>query len=181
MDHSTRSALIGLLVAVVAGTGAYMLWPQTTHAPSEEDMTKQEESKAAGGTTTPTPTPTKTTTQPKTTPTTTTQPVTRGGTYENYTAGAVGYAALGEVVLFFHSVSCPACELLDKDIKVNATRIPKDVKILKIDYDTATDLKQRYGVSSPHVLIQVNSKGDRITQWNLSSTLSDLVTRIVRY
>lgn len=181
MSQSTSSAVIGLLIAVIAGLLAYILWPSTTSAPTvPEEVMEVTVVETPQVSPPPTPTPTSAT-KTAAKPTIAPAPITKGGSYENYTTDALGYAALGEVVLFFHSASCPACELLDRDIKTNAARIPKDVKILKVDYDTAADLRQKYGLSAPHILIQVNSKGDRITQWALSSTLSDLVTRIVRY
>lgn len=181
MDY--KNVIIGLLVAVIAGLGAYLLWPNTTHAPSEEEIAATEEVKNTDPAPTAQPTPTAEPAKKAPTPKTTAlvQPVTKGGTYEAYSPGAIGYAALGEVVLFFYTASCPACVHLDKDIVTNAARIPKDVKILKVNYDTEEALKQKYGLSSPHILIQVSSEGNRITQWALSSTLSDLVTRIVRY
>lgn len=183
MNSQHRSAIIGLIVAIAAVGGMYMLWPGTTLAPTEKG--EEREQVPAVSETPPTPptkqnppaAPSKTTKAPAPV----TKPVTQGGSYEVYSSSAVGYAALGEVVLFFYSASCPACMILDKDILTNAARIPKDVKILKVDFDTASDLKTKYGVTEPHRFIQVNSAGERITQWGLSSTLSDLVTRIVRY
>ncbi len=184
MNSQQRSAIIGLLIAIAAVGGMYMLWPGTTLAPAETGK----ESEAAPTTqAAPTPAPpTEKVTTPATktkapTPPTTTKPVTQGGSYEVYAPSAVAYAALGKVVLFFYSASCPACVVLEKDIVTNMARIPKDVKILKVDFDAAADLKAKYGVSEPHRFIQVNSAGDRVTQWGLSSSLSDLLTRVVRY
>lgn len=181
MNSQHRSAIIGLVVAIAAVGGMYMLWPGTTLAPisTDEDTVTApvaDTAPKAETTKTPAPKPAKAPVPP-----TSTKPVTQGGSYEAYSADAVGYAALGEVVLFFHSASCPACVVLEKDIVTNKARIPKDVKILKVDLDTAKDVAAKYGVTEPHRFIQVNSAGDRITQWGLSSTLSDLVTRIVRY
>ncbi len=179
MESQTKSAVIGILIAIIAGLCAYTLWPVAANAPTDietgnaspEVVAKAEKVAETS----------KPQTKTKSTPKPASPPVTQGGTYEVYSPEKLGYAALGEVILFIYSSSCPACVLLDKDILTNAARIPKDVKILKVDFDTATDITQKYGLSTPHILIQVNSKGDRITQWGLSSTLSDLVTRIVRY
>jgi hypothetical protein len=107
-----KSVLIGLLIALGAGIGAYFLWPETTHAPSDSDIQKSNEQQAVKESI-PSQAPTGTKTAPvppKTTTPVVAQPVTKGGTYEPYSATAVGYAALGEVVLFFHSPSCPAKE-----------------------------------------------------------------------
>lgn len=181
MESQRRTAIIGALVAAIAASGVYVFWPEQTLAPENISDVLEEEitEKSAEGSKPTAATPAKPA-APKTV-STASAPTTAGGTYESYTAAAVGYASLGEVVLFFFSPSCPACVLLDRDIITNRARIPKDVKILKVDFESASDLKTLYGVSEPHRLIQVNAAGNRITQWGLSSTLSDLVTRIVRY
>lgn len=183
MNSQHRSAIIGLIIAIAAVGGMYVLWPGTTLAPTdaekENDALPAPPAESAPATEKTSATAPKTVKAPV--PPTTTKPVTQGGSYEAYTSSAVAYAALGEVVLFFYSPSCPACVVLEKDIVTNKARIPKDVKILKVDIDTMADVKAKYGITEPHRFVQVNAAGDRVTQWGLSSTLSDLLTRVVRY
>ena len=100
--------------------------------------------------------------------------------FQEYTPEAVASATTDEtVVLFFHATWCSTCRLLADDITANADSIPDDVQILLVDFDTATDLKQRYGVTLQHTLVQVDSNGDAIEQWHLTRTLDALLDSLV--
>jgi len=100
------------------------------------------------------------------------------GTYEAYTPEKLAYAEEGDVVLFFRASWCPTCRALDVDINANADAIPAGVTILDVDYDTATALKQKYGVTYQHTLVQVDADGNMITKWTGSPTLTALVSEI---
>ncbi|HNG97805.1 MAG TPA: thioredoxin family protein, partial [Candidatus Absconditabacterales bacterium] len=79
------------------------------------------------------------------------------GIYTTYAEDAVK-AALAEgkkVVLFFHAARCPACVSADKEI--TATTLPENSVIFKVNYDTATDLKKSYGVTSQHTYVFLGS------------------------
>ncbi len=96
---------------------------------------------------------------------------------EKYTPQAVSEAPDGEkVVLFFHATWCSTCKLLADDIVANADQVPDDVRILLVDYDSSTELKQRYGVAVQHTLVQVNSDGDPLETWRLTRTLDELLS-----
>ncbi len=73
----------------------------------------------------------------------------------------------GKAVLFFAALAwCPSCQVADKDIQANFDKVPSDVTILKVDYDTAKDLKQKYAITMQDTFVQVDSQGDEITRWN---------------
>lgn len=99
------------------------------------------------------------------------------GTYEEYSAEKVA-SADGDVVLFFHAKWCPTCRALDSQISNNLSDIPSDVTILKVDYDSATDLRQQYGVTVQHTLVQVDSSGNLVSKWTGSSSLDSVVSQI---
>ncbi len=100
------------------------------------------------------------------------------GTYEAYAPEKIAKATDGDVVLFFRASWCPTCRTLDSDIKKNASSIPKGVTILDVDYDSSTALKQKYGVTQQHTLVQVAADGTLITKWTGGSTLSSVVSKI---
>jgi thioredoxin 1 len=100
------------------------------------------------------------------------------GSYETYTPEKLAQAETGDVVLFFHASWCPSCRSLNSDIEANSASIPDGVHILKVDYDTETSLKQKYGVTSQHTLVQVDAAGTMITKWSGSPKLSNLVSKI---
>lgn len=100
------------------------------------------------------------------------------GSYESYAPEKLAFAETGNVVLFFRASWCPTCRALDKDIKENLGAIPSDLKILNVDYDNSQELKQKYGVTTQHTLVQVDKDGNMISKWSGSPTLSSLVSQI---
>lgn len=104
--------------------------------------------------------------------------MTKAGRYEAYAPEKLARAETGDVVLFFHAAWCPSCRGLSADIEENKAAIPADLSILKVDYDTETELKKKYGVTSQHTLVQVAADGTRIKKWSGSPTLVSVVTQV---
>lgn len=102
----------------------------------------------------------------------------KAGSYEAYSAEKIAMAATGDVVLFFHASWCPSCRALNSDIEKNVSAIPTGVTILKTDYDNSKDLKQKYGVTTQHTLVQVGKDGNLISKWSGSPTLASLVSQV---
>ncbi len=100
------------------------------------------------------------------------------GTYEAYSDSKLALADSGDVVLFFRASWCPTCRALNADLKANLESIPAGVTILDVNYDNSTVLKQKYGVTYQHTLVQVDSSGTMITKWTGSPTLSALLGNI---
>jgi len=101
------------------------------------------------------------------------------GTYEAYAPEKLAKAEGGDVVLFFRASWCPTCRALDADIHSNKESIPEGVTILDVDYDNSTELKQKYGVTYQHTLVQVDANGEMITKWSSSPTLKALTAEII--
>ena len=100
------------------------------------------------------------------------------GGYEAYAPEKLSFAETGDVVLFFRASWCPTCRALDGDIRGNLNSIPAGVMILDVNYDNSTALKQKYGVTYQHTLVQVDSKGNLIAKWRGSPTLAALLANI---
>lgn len=100
------------------------------------------------------------------------------GSYEAYAPKKLALADTADVVLFFHASWCPSCRGLNADIEKNLEEIPAGVSILKVDYDTETELKKKYGVTTQHTLVQVAADGTLIKKWSGSPTLTSLVSQI---
>jgi len=69
-------------------------------------------------------------------------------------------------VLFFSAVWCPTCTLANSDIREQINDIPEDLVILKVDYDTQTELKEKYGITYQHTFVYVDDEGNEILKWN---------------
>lgn len=81
-------------------------------------------------------------------------------------------------IIFFHAAWCPTCRGLDSAINSDLDSIPADLTILKANYDTETELKQKYGVTYQHTLVQVDENGEMIKKWNGSRNISELLAEL---
>lgn len=78
------------------------------------------------------------------------------GVYADYSTEAVSNAN-NQVVLFFHASWCPQCRDIEQDIVSNGA--PAGYTILKVDYDTNRDLRQKYGVTLQTTFVKINTAG----------------------
>lgn len=79
------------------------------------------------------------------------------GAYVEYSEAALADAE-GQRVLFFHASWCPTCHALEDDIE--AQGVPDGITILKVDYDSNQDLRQKYGVVQQSTVVSVDESGD---------------------
>lgn len=101
-----------------------------------------------------------------------------GGSFESYAPEKLARASSGDVVLFFRASWCPTCRALEADLKANSTQIPQGLTILDVSYDAETALKQKYGVTYQHTLVQVDAEGNMVTKWSGSQDLASLLTQV---
>ena len=100
------------------------------------------------------------------------------GTYEDYSEEKLSMHSDKDIVLFFKADWCPSCRALDSDIKASLNDIPEDVAILQVNYDTATELKKKYGITTQHSFVQVDSSGNLIKKWSGGNNLEVVVSQI---
>ena len=79
------------------------------------------------------------------------------GAYVDYSEEALA-AASGTRVLFFHAPWCPQCRALESDIL--AAGVPAGVTVVKVDYDSHQDLRQRYGVRIQTTVVALDGEGN---------------------
>ncbi len=102
----------------------------------------------------------------------------KSGSYETYSPEKVAMASSGDVLLFFHASWCPICRGIESEIKADTSKIPAGVHVLKVDYDTAVPLRQKYGVTVQHTFVQVDASGNSLQKFSDASTLSDVLSRV---
>lgn len=100
------------------------------------------------------------------------------GVYAPYEAGKLAMANTGDVVLFFKASWCPSCRALDSNIKANLDAIPAGLTILEVDYDNSAAMKQQYGVTTQHTLVQVDANGTMIKKWSGGSTIASIAAQV---
>ena len=82
------------------------------------------------------------------------------GAYVEYRDGIIAETA-GEKVLFFHAPWCSQCRALEESIL--SGEIPADTTIVKVDYDSETELRQRYGVTLQTTVVYVDNDGEKLS------------------
>ena len=90
-------------------------------------------------------------------------------TYDQYQASKDTYAD-SKVVLFFNATWCPACRAINEALTSDPGKIPARTTVVSVDYDQHTDLRQRYGVTTQHTFVQIDSQGEKVRQWASTST-----------
>jgi thiol-disulfide isomerase/thioredoxin len=66
-------------------------------------------------------------------------------------------------VLFFHAAWCPECKKADALLKTWLPSGDFSRSVYKVDYDTAKDLKVRYGVTYQHTFVLVDGNGQKLS------------------
>lgn len=99
------------------------------------------------------------------------------GSYSDYDQAKLANAVEGKVVLNFSAPWCPICREADKNFNASAT--PNGLTLLKVDYDSANELKKKYGVTYQHTFVQVDKDGTLLKKWTRSTTYDDLQAEII--
>lgn len=79
------------------------------------------------------------------------------GVYTPYADSLVksSLASGKNVILFFHARWCPTCKAADANFLKETA--PADTVVLKVDYDSSAELKKKYGVTSQHTFVSLNT------------------------
>ncbi|NHA66529.1 thioredoxin family protein [Phycicoccus flavus] len=87
-------------------------------------------------------------------------------TYEDYEADPGAHAGT-TVVYFFHAPWCPSCRATEEAVRTSG--VPAGLTLVKVDFDSATALRQEYGVTTQHTFVQVAPDGSGLKTWTGSS------------
>lgn len=86
--------------------------------------------------------------------------------YKPYSQTAFEAAKNKKRVLFFFAPWCPTCVPANKAFQNNQDQIPEDVSLLRVDYDSSSDLKKQYNITYQHTYVLVDDTGREIKKWN---------------
>jgi thiol-disulfide isomerase/thioredoxin len=137
MDRRLVLVAIGIVAGIVAAVVAVVALAPPTAPDAAPSATS-----SPTGAGTPSPGATGSTTSP--------------GAYLEYSDDAIARAD-GRVLLFFHAPWCPQCRSVEADIL--AEGVPAGITIIKVDYDSRQDLRQRYGVTLQTTFVEVDADG----------------------
>ena len=62
-----------------------------------------------------------------------------------------------KIVYFFHAPWCPDCRATEAAL--TAQGVPAGLTVVKVDYDSATELKARYGITKQHTFVLIDKDG----------------------
>ncbi len=85
------------------------------------------------------------------------------GRYTAHTQDAQKDPSYSTTILFFHASWCPECRAYEKAIE--AGTLPDSTQILKVDFDSAGELRSRYKVTLQSTFVSVSSSGEQRTKW----------------
>ena len=94
--------------------------------------------------------------------------------YTDYRAPLVGYSE--NTIIFFAASWCPSCQAADRNLAT--ADIPSWVTILKADFDSEIDLRQKYGVVAQHTFVSIDSKGNQIRKWVGGTSIDDIIEKL---
>lgn len=150
--------ITSIITAVVVGGIAGAAWLLRPQAPAGESAahqgaSQQSPAQSQSGTsktpTTPTPKQSSGSAQPA-------NPAV--GRYADYVDGNTLEHAYRKTILFFHASWCGECQAFDKVLRQGP--IPAGVQILKVDYDSRQDLRQKYGVRMQSTFVELDDDDD---------------------
>ena len=96
--------------------------------------------------------------------------------YKDYSPELVENAKNKNIVLFFHADWCPTCKAFEK--KVLTEKIPENLLILKVDFDTNTELRKKYNILTQTSFVLIDNKWNLIKRWIWARQLSDILEKI---
>lgn len=84
----------------------------------------------------------------------------------------------GKTLLFFAATTwCSNCLAIEEEIIKRNSELPKELTILKVDYDRDSDMKAKYGVTMQTTLILLDEDGNEIRRW-IGTDFDNLLTNI---
>lgn len=92
--------------------------------------------------------------------------------YIEYSDQALADSSGSNRVLFFHAPWCSVCNFYEGQIEEQG--VPNDVTILKIDYDSEDELKDRYNVTTQSTFVLLDEGGNIENSWPFARGLSDI-------
>jgi len=72
------------------------------------------------------------------------------------------------VILFFQASWCSTCYQIEQDLQNNASKIPNDVVISRVNIDKNKDIKAKYNVVAQDEMVELDRNGMEKSHWKSS-------------
>lgn len=97
--------------------------------------------------------------------------------YDEYQASSAEFKG-SDVVLFFNADWCSTCKLARDNFQASLNQIPNDLTLVVVDFDTAVDVKKKYGVTFQHTFVHISDSGASLHKWSGSVSFTEIVEQI---
>ena len=102
------------------------------------------------------------------------------GALKQYTAPTDLANLSGTNILFFKASWCFTCTTLYNALVKEKDSIPAGVTIWVVDYDNNEALRKKYGVTSQHTLVQIDTQGNKINLWRGGYSVADVMSNVTK-
>lgn len=99
--------------------------------------------------------------------------------YLDYSPEILKNAKQKNIILFFHADWCSTCVAFEK--KVLSEKIPNDILILKVNYDTENDLRKKYNIITQTSFVLIDNKWELKKRWIWSRWIADIQKKINKF
>jgi len=96
--------------------------------------------------------------------------------YKDYSEELVKNATQKNIVLFFHANWCSTCKAFEK--QVLSEKIPDNILILKVDYDTNLELRKKYNIVTQTSFVLVDNKWNLKKRWIWVRWIDNIIKKI---
>ncbi len=83
-------------------------------------------------------------------------------------------------VIFFTASWCPSCVEAEKVFEEQIDDIPAAIAIWRADFDTSQNLRQEYDVDKAHTFVLIDADGEKVSQWQSSASIDDIMLHITQ-
>ncbi len=89
------------------------------------------------------------------------------GNYQSFESASATIDSDKITVLNFYAPWCPSCRSAHTNLVNEASQLPSNLQVLNVDYDSNTELRNKYGVTSQHTFVLIDRDGNKIKsiQW----------------
>ncbi len=103
-----------------------------------------------------------------------------GGDYKQFFPQTVKDALSSKknVILYFYADRDPTDKALDLDLQKRKDRIPKNMLVLRVDYDANAKLREAFDVKQQNTLIWLNEEWTEITRRSIWITSLSQIVRV---
>lgn len=99
--------------------------------------------------------------------------------YKNYSTKALKNSWDKDIVLFFHADWCSTCKSFEK--KVLSEKIPENILILKVDFDSNLELRKKYNIVTQTSFVLVDNKWNLKKRWIWARWIKNITDKIEEY